>query len=194
MGSPANGGPTGGWSHIVLSGWAQPGSVGLNPTTRRSHMSPNPRPGSRVGPHARRHHRPWCFSAHTVSGFWTIPSLTCHPRPFFLFWETLPGALALILGEDPRHVEGTMSLSSPRNTSGSLHRNWRKCLRRTKSEVLSRDPYPTTRPQISRRKWMKFIFQVLLNREIFFHNTLSLFHKITVFKLKCNIKIQVGYY
>ncbi|XP_073328315.1 NLR family CARD domain-containing protein 3-like [Pagrus major] len=47
---PAGGGPTGGRAHVAPSGCAWPGPVGKDPATRRSPASPNPGPGSRVGP------------------------------------------------------------------------------------------------------------------------------------------------
>ncbi|MEQ2311880.1 hypothetical protein AMECASPLE_025174 [Ameca splendens] len=47
---PAGGGPTGGWSRVSRSGLARPGPARSNPATRRSPTSPDPRPGSRVGP------------------------------------------------------------------------------------------------------------------------------------------------
>uniref|UniRef100_A0A8C6UUR4 Acyl-CoA-binding protein n=1 Tax=Neogobius melanostomus TaxID=47308 RepID=A0A8C6UUR4_9GOBI len=43
----AGGESTGGRAHVIPSGCARPGPVGKGPTTRRSHSSPNPRPGSR---------------------------------------------------------------------------------------------------------------------------------------------------
>ncbi|MEQ2257012.1 hypothetical protein ILYODFUR_029980 [Ilyodon furcidens] len=51
---PAGGGPTGGWSRVSRLGLARPGPARSNPATRRSLTSPDPRPGSRVGPRLRR--------------------------------------------------------------------------------------------------------------------------------------------
>ncbi|KAK5621984.1 hypothetical protein CRENBAI_013335 [Crenichthys baileyi] len=57
---PEGGGPTGGWPRVSRSGLARLGPARSNPATRRSPASPDPRPGSRVGPRlrctGRRHH------------------------------------------------------------------------------------------------------------------------------------------
>ncbi|KAK0154873.1 putative uncharacterized transposon-derived protein F52C9.6 [Merluccius polli] len=47
---PAGGEPAGRGSHVILSGCARPGPVGVGPATRRSPPSPTPRPGSRGRP------------------------------------------------------------------------------------------------------------------------------------------------
>ncbi|MED6278925.1 hypothetical protein CHARACLAT_029076, partial [Characodon lateralis] len=47
---PADGGPTGGWPHVSRSILAQLGPARSDLATRRSPTSPDPRPGSRVGP------------------------------------------------------------------------------------------------------------------------------------------------
>ncbi|MEQ2242275.1 hypothetical protein ILYODFUR_034091 [Ilyodon furcidens] len=46
--------PGWGWPCVSRSGLAQPGTARSNPTTRRSPMSPDQRPGTRVGPRLRR--------------------------------------------------------------------------------------------------------------------------------------------
>ncbi|MEQ2227555.1 hypothetical protein ILYODFUR_038830 [Ilyodon furcidens] len=51
---PACVGPTGGWSRVSHSGLARLGPARNNPATRRYPASPDPRPGSRVGPRLRR--------------------------------------------------------------------------------------------------------------------------------------------
>ncbi|XP_073330500.1 uncharacterized protein [Pagrus major] len=47
---PAGGEPTGGRAHVAPSGCARLGPVGKDPASRCSPASPNPGPGSRVGP------------------------------------------------------------------------------------------------------------------------------------------------
>ncbi|KAK0135519.1 hypothetical protein N1851_028623 [Merluccius polli] len=47
---PAGGEPAGRGSHIIVSGCARPGPMGIGLATRRSPPSPTPRPGSRGGP------------------------------------------------------------------------------------------------------------------------------------------------
>ncbi|MED6268662.1 hypothetical protein CHARACLAT_024611 [Characodon lateralis] len=52
---------------VSCSGLARPGPARSNPATRHSPASPNPRPGSRVGPWLRRtgrHHVPRYISSH----------------------------------------------------------------------------------------------------------------------------------
>ncbi|MEQ2231155.1 hypothetical protein ILYODFUR_036624 [Ilyodon furcidens] len=71
---PAGGGPTGGWPRVSRSGLARPGPARSNPATRRSPPSPDPRPGSRVGPRLRRigrHHVPRSTSLHEGSCYFT---------------------------------------------------------------------------------------------------------------------------
>ncbi|MEQ2234026.1 hypothetical protein ILYODFUR_027708 [Ilyodon furcidens] len=75
---PAGGGPIGGWPRISRSGFARAGPARRNPATMRSPASPDPRPGSRVGPRLRRtgrYHMPRYFSPH--EGFLNLePFLT----------------------------------------------------------------------------------------------------------------------
>ncbi|MED6258645.1 hypothetical protein ATANTOWER_010175 [Ataeniobius toweri] len=92
---PAGGGPTGGWPRITRSGLARPGSARSNPATRRSPMTPDPRPGSRVGPRLRRterRHVPRFNDPHeaVLNRSLSDPSpRACLPR------ETLPGAFLI---------------------------------------------------------------------------------------------------
>ncbi|MED6234331.1 hypothetical protein ATANTOWER_027070 [Ataeniobius toweri] len=89
---PAGGGPTGGWPRVSCLGLAWPGPARSNPATRRSPASPDPRPGSRLGPRLRRtgqRHVARSTSPHEgfLNRFLSDPS----PRAC-LPWETLPGA------------------------------------------------------------------------------------------------------
>ncbi|KAK5608312.1 Polypeptide N-acetylgalactosaminyltransferase 10 [Crenichthys baileyi] len=92
VGTAAGGGPTGGWPRVSRSGLARPGPARSNPATIRSPASPDPRPGSRVGPRLRRtgrRHVPRFNGPH--EGFLNRSLSDPSPRAC-LPWETLPGA------------------------------------------------------------------------------------------------------
>ncbi|MED6275230.1 hypothetical protein CHARACLAT_024428 [Characodon lateralis] len=64
---PPGGGPTGGWPHVSHSTLACPDPARNNPATRCSPTSPDPRPGSKVGPRLCRtggHHVPRLYDPH----------------------------------------------------------------------------------------------------------------------------------
>ncbi|KAK5622545.1 hypothetical protein CRENBAI_001786 [Crenichthys baileyi] len=85
-------GPTGGWPRVSRSGLARPGPARSNLATRRSPTSPDPRPGSRVGPRLRRtgrRHVPRYTCPH--EGFLNRSMSDPSPRAC-LPWETLPGS------------------------------------------------------------------------------------------------------
>ncbi|MEQ2305582.1 hypothetical protein AMECASPLE_039309, partial [Ameca splendens] len=82
---PAGGRPTGGWSRISHLGLVRPGPARSNPATRCSPTSPDPRPGSRVGPR----HVPRFRIRH--EGFLNCSLSDPSPRAC-LPWETQPGA------------------------------------------------------------------------------------------------------
>ncbi|KAK5601630.1 hypothetical protein CRENBAI_022902 [Crenichthys baileyi] len=83
-------GPLGDGPRVSRFGLGPAGSRRGNPATRRSPTSPDPRPGSRVGPRlrrTRRRHVPRYTCPH--EGFFNR-SLSDHHLEPVLPWETLP--------------------------------------------------------------------------------------------------------
>ncbi|KAI3376819.1 hypothetical protein L3Q82_000394 [Scortum barcoo] len=107
MDLPAGGEPTGRRAHVAISGLSPAGShVGKDPATRRSPASPNPRPGSRVGP---RYPSTGASQLSPVLGHLYNLSLSQEKVP--MLWKNV------LLGSSPQEVEairpGRLQTSRP---------------------------------------------------------------------------------